>query len=310
MSLVSVVIPCYNQSRFLGKAVESVLSQIDMELELIVVNDGSTDEIVQVASPFLADPRFRIINQKNAGLPAARNRGLRESTGTYINFLDSDDWLAGNMLRTLSTALDQNPEMAFAYCDIQMVDAHGAPGETISVGSAREVTSGDIFGSLVLSGYFPPQTVLLRRSVLDEIGGFDEQLGGHADYELWLRATGKGHQALYVDQKLAYYRVHDKNMSSNHLHMLSTRGAALQKISRMYPDKFGSAVNQIVEDREEMYRAHTWLNSHYVELKTWVDQLQTAKDWLDGQWRKLRVDVADRDNTIQSLRQRLKELEG
>ena len=90
--------------------------------------------------------------------------------------------------------------------------------------------------------------------------------------------------------------------------MLSTREAALQKISRVYPDKFGSAVNRIVEDREEMYRAHTWLNSHFVELKTWVDQLHTAKDLLDGRWRKLRMDVADRDNAIQSLRQRLEEL--
>src|SRR4051812_26490436 len=172
MSLVSVVIPCFNQARFLGKAVESVLSQVDVELEVIVVNDGSTDETVQVASQFFADPRFRLINQKNAGLPAARNRGLRESAGKYLNFLDSDDWLAADMFRTLSTALDQNPDMAFAYCDIQMVDAQGAPGETFSVGSAREITSGDIFGSLVLSGYFPPQTVLIRRSILEEIGGF------------------------------------------------------------------------------------------------------------------------------------------
>ncbi|OLE73685.1 MAG: hypothetical protein AUG12_04310 [Acidobacteria bacterium 13_1_20CM_2_57_8] len=310
MSLISVVIPCYNQARFLGKAVESVLSQSHKELELIVVNDGSTDETERVASQYLADPRFRLINQKNAGLPAARNRGLSESQGDFLNFLDSDDWLAQDMLRTLLTTLDQNPEIAFAYCDIKIVDAAGAPGDTFSVGAAREILNGDIFGSLVQSGYFPPHTVLIRRSVLDDVGPFDEQLGGHADYELWLRASGKGHHALYVDQKLACYRIHGNNMSSNRQHMFSTREAALQKISRMYPERFGSAVNRMIEDREEMYRAHTWLNTHYVELKTWVDELQKGKDWLDGQWNTLRVVVAERDKTIQSLRQRIKEING
>jgi len=310
MSLISVVIPCYNQARFLGKAVQSVLSQSHKELEVIVINDGSTDETEGVASQYLTDPRFRLINQKNAGLPAARNRGLSESHGDFLNFLDSDDWLGEDMIRTLVTALDQNPEIAFAYCDVQVVDAEGEPSGAFSVGGARETVNGDIFGSLVLCGYFPPQTVLIRRSVLDDVGSFDEQLGGHADYDLWLRTTGKGHHALYVDQKLAYYRIHGNNMSSNRQHMFSTREGALQKAARMYPERFGTAVNRIVEDREEIYRAHTWLNSHYVELKTWVDELQKGKDWLDGQWRYLQGAVANRDNTIQSLRQRVKELNG
>src|SRR5205085_11333544 len=101
-----------------------------------------------------------------------------------------------------------------------------------------------------------PLSVLLRRSVLDAVGWFDENLGGHADYDLWLRISATGHHALYLDNKLVYYRTHNGSMSRNWQHMFSTRQAALEKIARFCPDRFAQAVNRMIEDREEIYRAH------------------------------------------------------
>ncbi len=308
MPLVSIVIPCYNQAKFLDQAIRSALGQTHRDLEVVVINDGSTDNTPEVAGRFLSDPRLRLMNQRNAGLPAARNSGIRESRGEFINFLDSDDWLAEDMIETLVSTLIENPEASFSYCDLQITDSNGTPLNTFSVGTAREVVNGDIFGSLVIGGYFPPLAVLLRRSVLDEVGWFDEDLGGHADYDLWLRASAKGHRALYVDRKLAYYRAHDGSMSCNWQHMSSTREAAFGKIARLCPERFAQAVNQMIEDREDMYRAHTWLDNQYKELKKWVDELQKGKDWLEGQWRMLQECVKNRDAMIDAMRKELQEL--
>ncbi len=307
MSLVSIIIPCYNQGRFLDTAICSALMQQHADLEVIVINDGSTDDTERIARRHEEDSRFRLISQTNAGLPAARNRGIRESRGAFLNFLDSDDWLEPAMVRSLVSVLAENPDYDLAYCDVQIAPPERSPENPYSVGKARQVVNGDIFDSLILGGYFPPQTVLVRRSVLDHIGFFDEALGGHADYDLWLRAAAQGHRALYVDRKLAHYRMHGDNMSLNWTHMQTTRRASLAKIARLFPDRLAEAVNRMIEDREEMYRAHHWLNDHYLELKRWVDELQQGKDWLEGQWQGLRQAVKDRDRTIATLRQQLNE---
>jgi len=308
MPLVSIIIPCYNQGRFLDTAIRSALAQSHQDVEVIVINDGSTDETEQVASRYEHDPRFHLINQSNSGLPAARNRGIRESNGLFLNFLDSDDWLESDMVRSLVAILDENPSIGFAYCDIQIVPADDSSENPYSVGKARQVINGDIFDSLIIGGYFPPQTVLIRRSVLDKIGNFDEMLGGHADYDLWLRAAVHGYKALYLDKKLAHYRMHGQNMSLNWQHMQATRKASLAKIAILFPDRLSEAVNRTIEDREQMHHAQTWLNDQYLELKQWVDELQKGKDWLEDQWQGLRKAVKARDQVILTLRQRLQEL--
>jgi glycosyltransferase involved in cell wall biosynthesis len=308
MPLVSIIIPCYNQGRFLDTAIQSALAQSHLELEVIVINDGSTDETEQVARKYERDPRFHLINQNNAGLPAARNHGIRESKGVFLIFLDSDDWLEPDMIRSLVAAQEDNPDVGFAYCDIQVTTAEGSPENSYSVGKARQIVNGDIFDSLILGGYFPPQTVMIRRSILDTIGYFDELLGGHADYDLWLRAAAHGYRALYLDKKLAHYRMHGENMSLNWQHMHGTRKASLAKIARAFPDRLAAAVNRMIEDREQIYQAQAWLNDHYLALKQWVDELQKGKDWLEEQWQALRKAVKARDEKILALRQRLQEL--
>src|SRR4028118_1383709 len=122
----SVVIPCYNQARFLGEAIESVLSQTYTDFEVIVVDDGSTDDTAEVASSYAAeDARVRLVRQENRGLAGARNRGLAESRGEYVVFLDSDDRLAEEALEVGVRELDAHPECAFVSGHHRPISADG-----------------------------------------------------------------------------------------------------------------------------------------------------------------------------------------
>src|ERR671910_2706788 len=125
---VSVVIPCYNQADFLGEAIESVLSQSYQAFEVIVVDDGSTDDTKEVASAYaLEDSRVRLVRQQNRGLAGARNRGLAESRGEYVVFLDSDDRLLGEALEVGVRELESHPECAFVAGRCRFIAADGSP---------------------------------------------------------------------------------------------------------------------------------------------------------------------------------------
>ena len=124
---VSVVIPCYNQARFLGEAIQSVLSQGYTDFEIIVVDDGSKDGTEEVASGYAKeDSRVRLIRQENRGLPEARNRGLAESGGEYVVFLDSDDRLVGEALEVGVRELEAHPGCAFVSGICRKITADGS----------------------------------------------------------------------------------------------------------------------------------------------------------------------------------------
>jgi hypothetical protein len=259
MSKVSIIIPAYNQARFLGRALGSALEQQGVDVEVIVVNDGSTDETPAVIARFQADPRLKCIHQGNAGLGAARNRGLAEATGDHVCFLDSDDFYDPQKCAKQAALLDADPELGFVYCDFVTVDENGAPkaGQG-SINQLNRGLSGNIFPALALGGYFPPHTVMIRRAVLDAVGYFDLELGGHADYDLWLRAAAT-HRALYLDEKLASYRDYGDSMSKDGDHMMQTRRGALRKIARLQPDLAGEALHQLQQACEDVFHANQFL---------------------------------------------------
>src|SRR5438093_705810 len=194
MSKVSIIIPAYNQAKFLAQAIDSALQQTHPDLEVIVIDDGSTDDTSEIAARFANQIRY--IHQDNTGLPGARNRGIRESKGEYLCFLDSDDFYHPEKIQRQVALLDADPRLGFVYCDIITTDEAGQPlAEQCSVNSASRQMSGNIFQTLMMAGYFPPHTVMIRRQVLDAVGDFDPPLGGHADYDLWLRVSAAGHTA-------------------------------------------------------------------------------------------------------------------
>ena len=211
MPRVSVIIPTYNCAQYIGVAVESVLAQTFADYELIVVDDGSTDETADTLKPY--EGRITLIHQENQERSAARNTGIRASSGQYIAFLDSDDIWQPNKLKRQVAILDQYPEVVLTYCQALYVDIDGRPvefvGETASGESGSEIIVADLSRNLLLGNVISGggSTPMVRRAALEEVGLFDEILSYAEDWDMWMRLSRKGPFA-YVPEPLACYRVY------------------------------------------------------------------------------------------------------
>jgi glycosyltransferase involved in cell wall biosynthesis len=304
--LVSIIIPTYNHAHFLGVAIQSALAQDYPHLEVIVVDDGSTDNTREVIGPFLEHPQVRYIYQENHGLSVARNRGIAESRGEYLNFLDADDYLHPAKIARQAQLLDSEPWLAFVYCDVIQVDENGEEiDNNYSIGLSRKKLDGDIFDSLMLGGYFPVHAVLIRRSVLDQVGLFDETLKSLEDFHLWLRVSAEGFRARYIGEKLVYYRRYSGSMSQDEVTMHSAYSTVIEKITCQYPTRVGQSIINLAKLNEELYAGNQWLGDIYrqlldgkKELQAWIAELEHGKAWLEEQWRNWQCIAEEREATI------------
>ncbi len=275
--LVSIIIPCYNSAHFIGTALDSALAQTSATVEILVVNDGSTDNFQAVIAPYRADPRVKIISQENRGLPAARNRGIRESHGEYLKFLDADDWLAPHALSKQLAAFQRNPALGLVYCDFTRVNSAGETVDDYSVANARHILDGDILLSLLLGGYFTPHTALVPRHALERAGVFDETLGGMADLELWMRLACENFAAQFIPEKLVFYRLHDSNMSKDHAHMRAMHLRALDAIVTRYPHRVAQALFEIDVQFNTVNSERAGALTREAQQREWIAQLERDK---------------------------------
>lgn len=213
MPTVSVIIPTYNAARFLPSAVESVLAQSFQDIEVLVIDDGSTDDTAEVMKCYGAPVRY--LRQPNSGVAVARNRGIEESRGHYVAFLDADDtWLLHKLERQLA-ALAQHPDHRVCYSAFTVVTDELTPlfvNRSRRQGTALEdlLLRGNVVGSIC--------TVLCERALFDIAGGFDPALSQCADWEMWVRLAALT-EFIYVDEPLVTYRQHGSNMSRQ-VHLL------------------------------------------------------------------------------------------
>jgi len=184
MPSVAVVIPSYNCAHYLAEAVDSVLAQTYRDFEVIVIDDGSTDNTAEVAARF--GSRIRCIHQENRGLPAARNRGIRESQSPYIAFLDADDAWFPEKLAEQIPAFSADPEVGLVYSDLQVLYDDGQLAPSF-LGTRPLAASGYVFDRILRSGFIIPSSVVVRRAAIDNVGLFDESMRSHEDVELWSR---------------------------------------------------------------------------------------------------------------------------
>ena len=206
-NLVSVIIPCYNHAQFLAQAVESVLTQSYSDFEIIVVDDGSTDnttEVVRRHSP------VRYVYQENAGLSSARNTGLRHSRGKFLVFLDADDRLLPHALETGVGCIRERPECAFVSGRCRVIDSKGA----ILPSPKQLQIEREHYVQLLRGGTYIwcPATVLYQRCVFEFVHGFNPKVNPAADYDLYLRVT-RDFPVYSHAQIVAEYRKHSSNMS-------------------------------------------------------------------------------------------------
>ncbi len=212
MDLVSVVIPCYNQAQFLPEAIESVLAQTYRNFEIIVVDDGSTDNTSEVAHSY----GLRCIRQKNQGLSAARNTGFPESTGKYLVFLDSDDRLLPNAFETALGHFAAHPECVFVSGRVREIAIDGSPHPTPE---HPLIEKGHYLTLLQYCYICTSGAVMFNREKFLQFNGYNPSLMATGDWDLYLRVT-RSFPVYNYNDLIAEYRRHGGQMTCNSAMML------------------------------------------------------------------------------------------
>jgi glycosyltransferase involved in cell wall biosynthesis len=259
----SVVIAAYNAERMIAAAVRSVLAQTCAELELIVVDDGSTDRTAAVVGGF-DDPRVRLLAQSNRGPAAARNAGIAAAAGVYIGFLDSDDLWMPDYLELTGSALDAADNPGFAYTDAYVFDDGSGRVRRQTAMERMEPpvpppADRDRFLLELLQRNFVYVSTTVPKRVLDQVGGYDPTLSGAADYELWMRITAAGYTPVWVPGQHALYRQHAGQMHFDLVKMARDVAAAYGKLSSVAlpSDAHREVLAQRLDEIERHRRALT-----------------------------------------------------
>jgi glycosyltransferase involved in cell wall biosynthesis len=202
--LVSVVMPVYNAAAYLETAIRSVMAQTHADVELLAVDDGSTDASRDLLDDLAArEPRLRVFHGENAGPSAARNVALAAANGAYVAFLDADDWFLPEKLNVQIAALEARPDVDLVYSDYREHD--DATGREHDV--ARGVPPVTMAELLVYRPWFAPMAPLLRRRLVDRVGFFDASLRAAEDWDYWYRCVHHT-EFLYAPAVVGVYRLH------------------------------------------------------------------------------------------------------
>jgi GT2 family glycosyltransferase len=211
MPRVSVIIPTYNSAEYISQTLDSVLAQTFQDFEILVVDDGSTDPTQQVISAKF--PTVRYLYQENRGVSAARNLGIRCSKGEYIAFLDSDDTISREKLKIQVQYFDSHPDVGLVYSGWETMDINGSK----TARAARPGKEGNLLKEILLREvFFTIGSTLVRRSVLDQTGFFDEALLASEDVDLYIRMAYAGVRFGYVDELLFQYRIHPSSLTASY----------------------------------------------------------------------------------------------
>ena len=222
---VSIIIPCFNYGSFLAEAIESALAQTHVPLEVIVIDDGSTDDSFEVASRFV--PAVEVVTQANMGLVAVLNRGLQQAAGEYFVILSADDVLRPTYIETLLAAVLRHPGAAYAYSEMEYFGARSGvfPAKPFSP-------------ALLLVGNYVNATALTRRADALAVGGFHPNpKNAWEDWDFWLRLLESERYGVAVSEPLLRYRRHEATSRNPP----SRRKAleALNAVRKAHPDLYG-----------------------------------------------------------------------
>ena len=239
MTKISVVIPCYNHGQYIDKAVNSILNQTFADLEIIVVNDGSTDSFTVDKLKTYEKPKTKVLHTANQGPSAARNSGIIRASGEYILVLDADDYYLPTFLEKAITVLEQQPTIGIVACGIQHFGLDT---------DKRIPQGGGVKSFLTPSGL--TGSALMRKVCWEQTNGYDENMttAGYEDWNFWIDVTKRGWLVYILEEYLFCYNRRSKSRSTE---SNNQRAASLDQIVLNHFDIFSKNVRDVVLKKDE-----------------------------------------------------------
>lgn len=264
---LSVIMPCYNHSRYLNESIEGVLWQSYDSIELIIVDDFSNDNSIEIIETYKKkDNRIKsIYHNINIGASKSRNDGISVSRGKYIAFCDADDIWEKNKAENQIEFLENNSEYDVVFCDSKIINEDGIlTGKKFSDIYKERIKYGDIFNKLCLTNFINTATVLHRRSCLKGNFNFNEDIKYVEDWIYWINLA-RWHRFYYIDLPMVKYRVHNQSTNRDREGLMMQRVKGYKYIVEKYPDLKSKILSEILYNigvnylgLEEKYKARDY----------------------------------------------------
>ncbi len=250
MPKVAVIIPCFNQGIYIEEAIASVLAQSYTDWEMIIVNDGSTDEATIRILDTILSPKITIIHTENKGLPAARNAGISKTTAEYILPLDADDRIAPTYIKKALEAFENDNALRLVYCSGRYF---GAKNESIQI----DLLPFD-YGTLLLYNTIFCSAIF-RKTDFEYCGGYNINMkGGWEDWDLWIRLLKNSGRVYQIPEELFFYRVKETSMIQDLIKDMTLQGKLEREIfiqnNEAYFENFGAPISvyrELIHLRQE-----------------------------------------------------------
>lgn len=295
MPRVSVVMAAKNYARFLPEAVESVRAQTFADWELLIIDDGSSDNTPEVVRPFLSDPRVRYFRADRLGQSRAKNLGIGLSRGEFVAFLDADDAWEPTKFEKQLALFTNRPNVGVVFCRRSMMDEKGTP--LARPAGTVPPPRGEVLREMFVQNFVCFSSAIVRRAVFSRTGAFDPQWDLAIDFDLWLRVA-KHYEFDYVDEELVRYRTGHGNLSKKLLDRVDTalsimhRAGERKVIAEVPPDTVAAAYASTCRTMAYVLRASepTASAKWYLRALRWPNQrllsakglVAAALKWVSG----------------------------
>lgn len=262
MARVSIVIPCFNAGGLLAEAVDSALAQTHADVEVVIVDDGSTDPATLELLQSAAWPRTRVISQANAGPARARNVAIAAASGEYILPLDADDKIAPTYVEKALAAMEARPDAGIVYCKAMKFGAEEGPWG-LPVYTLRELVIDNVIFV----------TSLFRKQDWEHVGGFNEQLRhGVEDYEFWVKIVALGREVVQLDEYLFFYRIQTQSRTTGFSSDRAVVVSTYAQIFRANVDFFARNAEYLFEHRFGLYDQLEHYRRRYGRIEAFLER--------------------------------------
>lgn len=263
---VSVITPTYNRARYIEEAIDSALAQTYPNVEIIVVDDGSTDETPAILKGY--GDKISCFYQDYQGVSAALNLGIKNSSGQYLAILDDDDIWLPEKLELQVAYMEAHPEVGMVHADMLVLSERSGDSRPRKRELSRPIPSGYVLPELIQRNFIFGCAALVRRSCLDEVGLFDPELQAAEDYNLWLRIARR-FSITYMDRPLAIFRLHATNITRDPLFMQEWHLKALKKMVHLDPRVLHEVGKNVVQFTISFNTAYLFFSQELYKEARW-----------------------------------------